>query len=88
MRTGQLVRPRTVKTQVERSPVELLETPGEHTGGQGGGGGGAGHDLPAGTHQVGGHTGIISKVFIPTPEILSYVGSDDNININNSSFKL
>ena len=31
VRTGQLVRPRTVKTQVERSPVELLETPGENT---------------------------------------------------------
>ena len=32
VRTGELVRLGTVETQVERSPVQLLETPGEHRG--------------------------------------------------------
>ena len=75
MRTGQLVRLRTVETQVERSPVELLETPGENTEEVRGELGGGEPDLPAGAHQVGGNTRIISKVFILTPEILSHVGA-------------
>ena len=35
VRTGQLVRLRTEETQVEWSTVQLLETPGEHRGGEG-----------------------------------------------------
>ena len=35
VRTGQLVRLRSVETDVERSSIEFLETPGEHTGGEG-----------------------------------------------------
>ena len=38
VRTGQLVRLRSVETDVERSSIEFLETPGEHTGGEGWGG--------------------------------------------------
>ena len=38
VRTGQLVRLRSVETDVERSSIEFLETPGEHTGVEGWGG--------------------------------------------------